>query len=454
MSLSMADLKGRFYDWRCLTECSMERKIPKLNGLKTFTSCLAFYLAALGTGCHEKEEAHRESTPQETGSLSYQRQTFYDINRIQKIEIWMSDWNKLATQQPKGGRCNFEFNGEHFDTFSAPLVKVNGQEYKDVALKKSSFCGSLSDSKPNLKVNFGKFNKLAKESALQNFGTGELILKNSVQDQSLLRQCLAAEIFKKAGFSEQYCNFIEVWANNQKIGLYVNLEPTDKAFFNRNFGDKLGNLYEVAGEELDTWALPRFRDRLDSFKDQEDTSLADMTRLVNVLKNDQSQDLASLDEVLDIEHFIKYWAMEMIIVHWDGLTNNINNSFIYFRPSDGKAMMLPRGMDQVLTDYVDPKNPSQYLHQKIYSMHSLASKLLARPVYAQKLKSTVDHYLATLWDERALLARIETLAAYPAAHVPEWSSEGEPRWSYDRLKKVVSNRKQDLAALWSLQFSP
>lgn len=394
------------------------------------------------------KEGHSQVSQTQTWAAQDLRTAFFDINKIQKFELWMDQWDQLKTQQPKGGRCNFAFMGEHFDTFKAPLVKVNGFEFKNVALKKSSFCGSLSDTKPNLKVNFGKFDQTTKSLALGALGTGELILKNSVQDQSLLRQCLAAEILTKAGFPKQLCNFIEVWANDSKIGLYVNLEPTDQKFLSRHYGQNLGNLYEVAGEELDDWAITRFKDRLDSYKNPEDKSLGDMKKLIAALKTDGSRDLRDLGQVLDLEKFIRYWAMEIILVHWDGFANNINNSFIYFRSGDGKAEMIARGMDQVLTDYPDPKGSGKPVTQLFFVTHSLTKKLWANPIYQAKLKDTVNELLSTVWDEKALLARIDVLSRYPQSHVPGWELNAEPKWSFERLKSVISKRRSDISEMW------
>jgi hypothetical protein len=400
-------------------------------------------------GCGPITRSGSENELTAINSTSSSRAFFYDLSKTQKIEIWMPDWVNLANQKPKGGRCNFEYVGDHFDTFNAPTVKINGVSFANAAIKKSSFCGSYSDTKPNLKLNLTKYNPGAKAAVLALTGTTELVLKNSVQDPSLIRQCLVSEILSNAGFPRQYCNFIEVWANNQKVGLYVNLEPNDRVWLSRNLGSPTGNLYEVAGEDLDDWALNRFKRNLDSFKDPEDKSLADMTALIQAVRRDQSPDLIEIRKHLDIDQFIRFWAMEMILVHWDGFTQSRNNSFIYFNPKDGRAMMIPRGMDQVLTDYVHPKGNGVPYSQVFFHSHRLTNKLLQNPRYFQQLKNNINAYLKNVWDEESILAYIDRLAYFPASHVPGWYEEGEPKWSYESLRRVVRGRKMDINQILS-----
>ena len=57
-----------------------------------------------------------------------------------------------------------------------------------------------------------------------------------------------------------------------------------------------------------------------------------------------------IDELLDVDAFIKFMAMELMTCHWDGYTQNKNNYRIYFNPADNKAHFLPHGMDQMFGD--------------------------------------------------------------------------------------------------------
>ena len=66
--------------------------------------------------------------------------------------------------------------------------------------------------------------------------------------------------------------------------------------------------------------------------------------------------LAGADQVLDMDQFLKVYAMEFFLKHWDGYADNTNNTYIYndvtavAAPGVGniKFKMIPWGIDQTL----------------------------------------------------------------------------------------------------------
>ncbi len=404
-------------------------------------------LALAASGCRTTTGAGAESAALATssaGSASDDKaKAFLAENRIVDVKIKMKsdDWYKLRTQQPKGGVCVFDFTGENYDTFFAEEVVIDGVTLRGVAAKKRSACGSLSDTKPNLAINFGKFDKNVATQGLAALGVKSLYLNNSKQDQSFVRQCLGFAMFNQAGIISPRCNYARVSVNGQYIGLYINLEPVDQVFFERTYGKPTGNLYETAGEDWDTWAIARLKARMDSFKDPEDTSGNDVTKLISTLKSDNSGDLNDLLKLVDIDQAIKYWAMEIVMLHGDGFSSNINNSFFYFG-SDGKVRFMPRGIDQVLVAYRGE-------NRVFFNKHAFVKKLSSRPQYLKKLKDQVNWYLNNTWDETKILARIDAIARVVAPHVDGYGGNNETKWSMDRLKSTVRNRKSDIASFIS-----
>ena len=66
--------------------------------------------------------------------------------------------------------------------------------------------------------------------------------------------------------------------------------------------------------------------------------------------------LAGADQMLDMDQFLKIYAMEFFLKHWDGYADNTNNTYIYndvtavAAPGVGniKFKMIPGGIDQTL----------------------------------------------------------------------------------------------------------
>ena len=63
-----------------------------------------------------------------------------------------------------------------------------------------------------------------------------------------------------------------------------------------------------------------------------------------------NEDLESeLGAVLDIDAFIRFWALETLTGHADGYTQGSNNSFVYFDPDqENRAVLIPWGPDDAL----------------------------------------------------------------------------------------------------------
>jgi hypothetical protein len=55
----------------------------------------------------------------------------------------------------------------------------------------------------------------------------------------------------------------------------------------------------------------------------------------------------ALSRTLDVERFVSFAAMEMLISHWDGYTMHTNNYRVYHDVSSDKMVFIPHGLDSV-----------------------------------------------------------------------------------------------------------
>ncbi len=78
----------------------------------------------------------------------------YAIDNVLTIKITMppGEWDALRTEQPGGGRCNFDFTGRRYNWRKSTSVEISGTKFpaqpvkfNDVGVKKKSFCGSMSN---------------------------------------------------------------------------------------------------------------------------------------------------------------------------------------------------------------------------------------------------------------------------------------------------------------------
>ncbi|KAF2679028.1 hypothetical protein K458DRAFT_422688 [Lentithecium fluviatile CBS 122367] len=290
--------------------------------------------------------------------------SFYDIDNLLTIDITIpaADWQALKNAEPRGGRCNFGYIGDRFDWYKATLVKISGtkfpaagsQGFPDVGIIKKSYCGSFSTTKPSLRLDFSR-NVAANEKAVEDLiGAKTLTLNNSVQDSSYIRQTLGYELFRQAGLPYARCNYVKVVVNGTSMGIYINLEPIKKRYVEHIFGNAKGNAYELeVGEDLDPAIVNAGKISFEGYSDFEDSK--DLKVAASQIA---TGGLAAAQQVVDMDEFIRFFAMESLLKHWDGYTQNRNNTYLYNdtvavanpTAANVKFKFIPCGIDQIMQE--------------------------------------------------------------------------------------------------------
>ena len=296
--------------------------------------------------------------------------SFYALDNVITIKITMpqTEWDKVRLEEPKSGRCEWNWTGGARYTWrKADTVEISGTRFPppttfaDVGVKKKSFCGSIDDKKPCVHIDLGRFSSTTEDTAEALIGTRYVTLNNSKQDNSYIRQTLGYRILNTAGLPHSRCNYARVFVNGTPIGeglggelfpgVFVNAEPIMKRYIERHFnGNMNGNLYEI--EHTDDFTEDRLPfigvEDLSEFDDKEDLKFA--------CRHIKANGLAGADQMLDMEQYLKVYAMEFLLKHWDGYANNTNNTYLYndvtavASPGVGNITfkMIPWGIDQIL----------------------------------------------------------------------------------------------------------
>ena len=294
--------------------------------------------------------------------------SFYALDNVITVKITMpqAEWDAVRIEEPKGGRCNFEWTGDpRYTWHEATSVEISGTKFPTkttfagVGVKKKSFCGSIDSDKPCLHVDFGRFGDANVPGIEALIGSRYVTLNNSIQDKSYIKQTLGYRLLDMAGLPNSRCNYARVFVNGTLIGqgvggvnspgIYVNAEPVMKRYIERNFhGNMKGNLYEL--EHHDDFVAERLPfigvESLSRFDDKADLKFA--------CGEIKARGLAGADDTLDTDQFLKLYAMEFFLKQWDGYADNTNNTYIYndvtavAAPGVGniKFKFIPWGIDQ------------------------------------------------------------------------------------------------------------
>lgn len=217
-------------------------------------------------------------------------------------------------------------------------VREGALVYTNVSLHLKGAAGSFRsiEDKPAFTLNFDKF------ADKQLFhGLGKLSLNNSVQDPTYASERMCRELFLKAGVPAPRSTHARVTLNDRELGLYVLTEGWDKDFLKRHFKKAKGNLYDGGFVKDITDELS-----LNAGGDPKDQS--DRKALVDAANEpDLSKRLVRLEKVLDIDRFLSFIALDVMLWDWDGYAMNRNNYRLYHDLEKDKMVFLPHGLDQM-----------------------------------------------------------------------------------------------------------
>lgn len=343
----------------------------------------------------------------------------FDPARVLAVDLQMapSDWDALRAQTRtweslfERPDCTGSPWPNPFSYFPA-TVTIDGVLVEEVAVRKKGFIGSLSDTKPSLKIGFD-----IRDPATRHAGLEKMTLNNSVQDAAYVNQCIAYQVFERAGIVAPRCNFATVTVNGQPLGVYVHVESIETALLDHHFGGADGNLYEgTLSDFTDDWF-----GTLEKKSNQAADDWSDVAALFAAAQAPDEQLLAQLGAVIDLDEFFTFWAVEALVQHWDGYAGNINNYWLY--QDGGRLHFLPWGVDQVLAE----RNPVQGedAPSSVYATGVLAWRLYrhaeGRALYDAAMRRVLD----TAWDEAALAAEIDRMAALIAPHLNGQDLSGE-----------------------------
>ena len=334
---------------------------------------------------------------------------------------WANLWGGVVLQSIQ---CDATYPSE-FNWYTAN-ISIDGLSLSNVGIRKKGFLGSIFSEAPSIKIDTKKYVLDQYLGQITN-----ITLNNSAQDPTRITTCLGARVFELAGYPAPRCNLANVTINEQSMGAYSHLETIDSNFLIRQFGNDRGHLYE--GQLVDFWkkCLPRWEHKTP----QTNPFGQPLLSIIKVL--DQASDNRLVEQLmphLNINRFITFWAMEMILGHNDGYTCNKNNFYIYLDPDDnGRMTFIPWGFE----------NSGNYEYEwsaESYFQSRLPRRLSRVPEIVGQLENKLNFLLDRVWDENYLISLIDHLTLQV-----QTAERNDRSVSYlNKLRVSISKRKAEI----------
>jgi hypothetical protein len=260
------------------------------------------------------------STPATAGAKNDISQEFFNDPKVRVFQIEISDSNLALLRRSPRNYVSGTMRDE-----SRVLTNVG------IHLKGMGSFRTV-DEKASFAV---KFDEFAKDQ--EYCGLTRLMFNNSVQDPTYVVESLATGLFREAGLPAARVTHARVRLNGRDLGLYVVIEAMNKRFLKQHFQSAKGNLYEAYVQDINT--------RMDQ-DNGEGTDQADVRALVAACAiPDPAERFRRVSEVLDVDRFVSFAAMEVLVGHWDGYTIHTNNYRLYHDPTSDRMVFITHGLD-------------------------------------------------------------------------------------------------------------
>lgn len=242
------------------------------------------------------------------------------------------------------------------------------------------------------------------------YGFKTLSMSSGYNDDSLIREKVATDIFRNLGVPSPKAAFYRVYVDcgdgsgSKYFGLYTMVEVPDKPMLNVFFGNTSGNLYKPSGTTATFGSGVLSEDDFDKENNKDEADYSDVNALytaVNDASNDGTAWRSNLEKVFDVDGFLKWLAVNTVIQNWDTYGVMAHNYYLY--NNGGRLTWIPwdnneslKGSDSGAADAnaAMPGTGSRALSLEFGEASltgwPLISRIIAQPEYRALYNSYVD----------------------------------------------------------------
>jgi hypothetical protein len=370
-----------------------------------------------------------QSAPASSGDSIF---AFTKLHRIY-ISVSAAEWAVLQTSSPRngGGQGGTDYKqadgrlvhvGSGFGGFfpwAHADMRVDGAEFKGVGLRyKGNLSFTTSSAAAPLFANFKlKIDTYGAKGAWDdektfNFHAG-------VVDTSKMREAIAFAVFRAAGVPAPRTTYAELFFTvpgvyqDTSAGLFTIIEDVNKRFLTRVLPPGTGLLMKPEGLRggvhgtSDTWAsfTPTLRpDREATAHEQQ--RVMEFAHLIS--QTDVALFRAKIGSYLDTDEFLRFIAVNALIVNMDSYLTGGHNFYLYLDPKDDKFRFIPWDQDLSMGSRgfggtaLDVMQPSRGDNALIYW-------LLDDPAVAARYRTIVKEIVAKIFNATDLLKMVDDL---------------------------------------------
>jgi hypothetical protein len=243
-------------------------------------------------------------------------------------------------------------------------------------------------------------------------GLEKLNLNGEHNDPSILRSFLSASLLREQNVISSRNSYVRLYINGEYKGLYYNVEHIDENFLDERFpGDDNGNLYKSFWGADMTYLGPSQTAYVPYYELKTNKSSNDYSGLIsflNTLNTCSNADFPCvIQQILDVDLYLRTLVVEVLAGHWDGHSYNKNNFYLYQRPSDGRFVFIEYDMDNTFgIDWMGINWAIRNIYQWSQSNQPrpLYTRLMNVPYFKDLYTYYLDQAISSFYNEQGLNA--------------------------------------------------
>jgi spore coat protein H len=241
-------------------------------------------------------------------------------------------------------------------------------------------------------------------------GLEKINLNGEHNDPSILRSYLSASLLREQNVISSRNSYVRLYINNEYKGLYYNAEHIDENFLDLRFpGDDNGNLYKANWGADMTYNGTTQAAYVPYYELKTNKSTNDYSGLIaflNTLNTCSDADFPCvIQQILDVDLYLRTLVIEVLAGHWDGHSYNKNNFYLYQRPSDGRFVFIEYDMDNTFgIDWLGINWATRNIYQWSQSNQPrpLYTRLMNVPYFKDLYSYYMDQAVATFYNTQGL----------------------------------------------------
>lgn len=398
--------------------------MKKISLIITALLLLAFYACREDDLVVENEEEEEivdtadysdwdDATHSEDAELNYD--VVFNQNEVLRFDITIDsdDWSDMQSNLSSVLSSSSSRPGASLD-FDDPMFvpcsfKFNDTEWYHVGIryKGNSSLQSTYQSgikKFSFKLDFDEFEGDYPAITNQRFyGFKQLNLKNNYDDASLMREKVGADLFRQFGLASPQAAFCVVYVDygsgSKYYGVYALVEEVDDTVYKTQFAQSTGNLYKPDGDAASFASGTYDKDEFYLKTNEDSANYSDVRALYDVINSSlRTSDVetwkSNLEEVFNVDAFLKWLAANTVIQNWDTYGNMTHNYYLYNNPDNNLLTWIPWDNNEAFQSS-GKSSPLSFSMSEVSSSWPLIKYIVAQAEY----KATYQAYLQQFIDE-------------------------------------------------------